>query len=514
MFNPLDSLIGWFSPRAGLERTVARIRMEHLNGLRNYEGASRGRLAKGWRASSGTADTHISRDGQLLRDRSRDLVRNNPLAAKIVTTHANNLVGPGIVPRAKTGDPAKDKLVNDLFDEWSKVCNTAGTMDFHGTCYMLAREMVTAGEVFVRRRRRRASDGLPVPLQLQVLDSEFCDWHKTTVQGASTIINGIEFDALGRRRGYWMHPNNPVGFWPATSGSNASAFVPVDDIAHLFEPQANQNRGAPWLAPVITELREVKDYELAEGVRKKTEACLVGVVVPDEATDPNIGLVEEKGPNGAALLDMQGNPVNRMEPGMFAVMRNGGDIKFNTPAISAGVEAYLRTRYRSIAAGARLPYELMTGDYSQANFASGQLGLIDYQRFIESIVWHYLIPPTMQRMWDWFVQAAKEAGRIPLNLKVGVEWQPPEFERINRLDNARADLIEVRMGKRSMPEIIAKTGRNPTDVLKENDEFFQQVDKTASQLVLDSDPRKVSLNGQAQMFGGNTDGGGDSAPEK
>lgn len=514
MNNPLDSLIGWFNPRAGLERAVARVRMEHVNGLRNYEGASRGRLSKGWRTSSAPADQQLSRDGQLLRDRSRDLVRNNPLAAKIVTTHANNLVGPGIVPRAKTGDAAKDKIIDDLFDEWSKVCNVAGTMDFHGTCYMLAREMVTGGEVFVRRRRRRAADGLPVPLQLQVLDSEFCDWHKTTMQGASTIINGIEFDQIGRRRGYWMHPNNPVGFWPTTSGSNVSAFVTADDIAHLFEPQANQNRGAPWLAPVITELREVKDYELAEGVRKKTEACLVGIVVPDETTDPNVSLTEENGPGGPALLDMQGNPVNRMEPGMFAVMRNGGDIKFNTPAISAGVEAYLRTRYRSIAAGARLPYELMTGDYSQANFASGQLGLIDYQRFSESIIWHYLIPQAMQRMWDWFIQAAREAGKIPLNLKVGVEWQPPEFERINRLDNARADLIEVRMGKRSMPEIIAKTGRNPTDVLKENDEFFQQVDKTTSQLVLDADPRKVSLNGQAQLFGAGTDGGGDSAPGK
>lgn len=510
MVNPLDWVVGYFSPKSGLEREVARIRMEHLRAARSYEGASRGRLAKGWRVAGGTADAQLARDGQLLRDRSRDLIRNNPFAAKIVTTHANNLVGPGIVPRAKTGSADTDKLVDDLFDEWQKVCNANGTQDFYATSYTIARMLVGDGEAFIRKRTRRLSDGLPVPLQIQVLSSEFCDWHKSTVLGSNTILNGIEYDQLGRRRGYWLHPNNPAGHWPTLSGSNVSNLVSAGDVAHVFEKQDERQRGEPWLAPSITEIREVKDYEIAEGVRKKTESCLVGVVIPTKSDDANIGFIESRGGGeeapdaGPPLLDMAGNPVNRMEPGMFAVMRDGGDIKFNTPAISAGIESYLRTRYRSIAAGARVPYSLVTGDFSQDNFASGQLGLIDYYLFVDAITWHVLIGPALQRVWDWFVEAAKIAGKLPLSLKVGVEWQPPERERLNRLDNARADLIEVRMGKRSMPEIIAKTGRDPTTVLKENDEFFQKVDQTTSKLVLDSDPRKVSLNGQAQLFGGET----------
>lgn len=506
MVNPLDWVVGYFSPKAGLEREVARIRMEHLRASRSYEGASRGRLAKGWRVAGGTADSQLARDGQLLRDRSRDLIRNNPFAAKIVTTHANNLVGSGIVPRAKTGSPDTDKLVDDLFDEWQKVCNTNG-QDFYATSYTLARMLVGDGEGFLRKRPRLPTDGLPVPLQIQILSSEFCDWHKTTMVGSNTVVNGIEYDHLGRRRGYWMHPNNPVGHWPMQSGSNASGFVPAADVAHIFERQDERQRGEPWLAPVIAELREVKDYEISEGIRKKTESCLVGVMVPSGAEQPNVGFIEPRGEGGEEeaagppLLDMAGNPVNRMEPGMFAVMRDGGDIKFNTPAISAGIEAYLRTRYRSIAAGARVPYSLVTGDFSQDNFASGQLGFIDYDGFVDAIIWHVLIGPALQKVWDWFVQAAKVSGKLPLSLKVGVEWQPQERERLNRLDNARADLIEVRMGKRSMPEIIAKTGRDPATVLKENDEFFAKVDATTSKLIIDSDPRKVSLNGQAQLFG-------------
>lgn len=507
MANTLDRFIGYFSPKRGAERAAYRAKTRLLNeSVRGYEGASNGRLAQGWRAPPGDADTHIAISGQRLRDRSRELVRNNPLAAKIVTVHANNLVGPGIMPRMKTGNDSTDKLLSDLFEEWSERCHVDGATNFYGLSYMVAREMVTGGECFIRRRRRRLEDGLPVPLQLQFLDSEFCDWGKTAPGvGSNQIISGIEFDAIGRRRGYWMFPRNPHGR-SAIGGALVSSFVPGEDIAHIFEPLANQTRGVPWLAPVMTELKDLRDYELAENVRKKIESCHVGVLEPDDAdVDPNVGMEETPGGN-PALRDLYGNPVDRMEPGMFLV--GNGKMTFNTPAISAGVEAYIRTRHRSIAAGGRIPYELMTGDFSQANFASGKLGLLDYHRFIGALQWHYLIPQAMQRIFDWFLQAAKEGGKVKPDLKVTVEWQPPEFETINRLDDARADLLEIRMGKRSPQEIIAKTGRDPRTVLAETDEFFTEVDGTKSKLIFDSDPRHVSLNGQAHFIDQSTGGDG------
>jgi hypothetical protein len=39
-----------------------------------------------------------------MRDRSRDLVRNNPYAAKAVQAVVSNLIGTGILPRARSGD--------------------------------------------------------------------------------------------------------------------------------------------------------------------------------------------------------------------------------------------------------------------------------------------------------------------------------------------------------------------------------------------------------------------------
>lgn len=505
MANLLDKTIGYFSPKAGAERAAHRKRMEILEGVRGYEAASGGRLAQGWRTVSSGPDAEIAKAGQNLRDRSRDLVRNNPLAAKIVSTHANNFFGFGIIPRAKTGNPDQEKAINDLFEEWQRTAFVGMDLNFYGGFYTAARMLVQDGELYVRKRTRRLTDGLAVPLQVELLSAEFCDWAKAgaiDTNPGNRIVNGVEFDAIGRRRGYWMYPQDPKSSVPFLSTVMKSAFIPAEEIAHIYEPQTNQVHGVPWMAPVMNELRDLKDYELSENIRKKVEACLVGLVIPGEGdtSDPNIGLDEtlDGTKDRAVVTDIHGHPFERMEPGMFGVLHGGKDVRFNTPAISAGIEAYIRTRLRSIAAGVRLPYALMAGDFSQENFASGKLGILEYQRFVSTVQWHYLIPMGLQRVWNWFIEAAKLAGKIPLDLKVQVEWTPPEFESPTRLDDARADLLEVRMGKRSQQEIIAKTGRDPKTVLKEIDEWNTDVDKTASGVILDSDPRRVAINGQFQ----------------
>lgn len=520
MANFLDRAIGFINPRAGANRMAQRKRMEILSGIRGYEGASNGRLASGIRAPSSTADTEIGKAGPILRDRSRNLVRNHALAAKIVTAHANNFVGFGITPRFK------DPRVSKLFKKWSKVCFTGTDMDFNGGIHLLARMMVTDGEVYVRRRYRERADKLPVPLQLQILDAEFCDWAKygtPPLNPGNRIVQGVEFDAIGNRRGYWMYGSNPKSStgWLTVPTDLQSKFVPAEEIAHLYEPQANQVHGVPWLSPVMMDMHNLADYELSEQIRKKVEACVVGMVVPgdDEVdpNDPNLGIAETDDPanidEGISVTDIYGNPFERMEPGMFGVLRGGKDIKFNSPAISAGLEPYIRTRHRSIAAGARIPYEVVTGDFSQANFASGKLGLLEYQRFVEIIQWQLIIPMVLERVVGWFLEAAKLDGKIPKNWDEDPEWNPPEKMSITRLDDARADLAEVRMGKRSMKEVISSTGRDPEEVLKETDEWNQMVDKTTSKVVLDSDPRKVTSQGQAQWTGDGEakDNGGSNA---
>ena len=65
------------APRMAARRVLARQAFETLT--RGYDGAARGRRTEGWRAPGSSADTEIpASPGRCLRDRMRDLVRQQP----------------------------------------------------------------------------------------------------------------------------------------------------------------------------------------------------------------------------------------------------------------------------------------------------------------------------------------------------------------------------------------------------------------------------------------------------
>lgn len=512
--NFLDRVIAVLNPEAGLRRASLRKRTKLLDqmpeGRRRYEGDSRGRLSGNWLATGTDADTLIASHGRGLRARSRDLGRNSAIAARIFGVHADYIVGTGIKPRSATGDADLDRRVDALFAEAARNLDADGQTNFYGLQYRACRGMVEGGEMFGRRRPRRLSDGLPVPMQVQLLEPEMVDESKIGSGRGRYIKQGIEFDSIGRRRGYWFHKQNPYGstMIPSVQGSS---FVPADEVVHLFEGQRVQIRGIPWIAPVMADIRDFDEYCVAEDVRKKTEACLVGIVIPgaDDA-EPILGIAEddarvaEGGEREPGIYDANGNPFERFEPGMFGYAHGGQDVKFNSPAMTTGQESYLRTRQRKIAAGARMPYELLTGDFSQANFASGKLGLLAYYRFVTVMQQQLLIPQFCQPIWDWVIDAAVGMGQLP-DRDYPAIWQPPEFDSITRIDDARADLIEVRSGTRSLTEVIQKKGRNPDEVLDEIATTNAKIDEKG--LTLDSDPRKIALNGQLQFEEGGENAG-------
>src|ERR1700689_1675258 len=77
-----------------------------------YEGATAGRRAYGWYAASVDANVELMGALVWLRNRSRELIRNNPYAARAIEELAGNVVGTGIVPKAKTGNVAIDKIID------------------------------------------------------------------------------------------------------------------------------------------------------------------------------------------------------------------------------------------------------------------------------------------------------------------------------------------------------------------------------------------------------------------
>lgn len=530
----IERTIGLFSPAAATRREMDKLKLAAVRseierrearpggGARAYQGASRGRRMAGVKASAASPDEVLRQGGSVLRDRCRDLVRNNPHAANIVQKHVDNIIGDGIVPKAIGASEARSKEINDLFEKFSREIDPERLVTFYGKQAEAVRMMVTVGEAIIRKRTRRLSDGLTVPLQIQLLEPEFLDDAMTKAsRGNDRVESGIQFDPIGGRRGYWLFSQNPRSPTSDYRTNRTSGFVPANEVAHLFEKR-NTVRGEPWLAPVITRLYDLDDYDGSERLRKKIEACNVGVITPaeDAEDDPDnperLGLAptarepqfDEDGveipfaeSEAWPLVDRYGDDVELMEPGHFYYARGGSTVEFNTPASSNGYDTYMRTSLKALSAGARLPYEIMTGDLSEVSFASGRMGRVEYRAFVRDIQWLWVIPMMCQPVWDWFIEAARMTGDIDVNEVVNVEWTTPAVESIAPIDDATADRNNVRNGFMSWDEAVIKRGYDPdrvaAQIVKRN-AFWDQ-----NGVVVDTDPRRISQNGQIHQSAGN-----------
>lgn len=478
------------APERALRRYQARVAAANMR--RSYEAADKGRRTEGWRASSAAADSEIAAAGGVLRARMRDLVRNNPLAAQAVQVLVNNLVGYGIRARAASGNKARDKKINGLWVEWCRRCDAHGHTNFEGLQQLAVRQMIEGGEVFAVRRFSREAGR--VPLRIELREADHLDDGRLTARagtGEARIVHGIEYDKAGRRTGYWMFPHHPgdnrLGLWQPLESQRLAAA----DVVHLFERQRLQSRGVPWGTPAMRALRELGDWQDAELTRKKIEASTVGFVFGD--------LDDSQRSIAPKVRDASGQELEAFEPGLIAYVDGGKDIKFNSPAATPGIREWNLVQMHIIAAGFRVPYALMTGDMTQANFASSRVGLNEFRRMIEQMQWQVVIPMFCERIWQWFCEAAWTAGLIDTP-DVPVEWGPPRFESVNPWQDAQTDVLEVRAGFASLPQMIAKRGYDVSAVFEEQARALAEAD--ALQLVMDSDPRRTTRAGQTQSTGG------------
>lgn len=446
----LDRAIAWFAPTVAVKRQRSRAALAFARG---YDGAKVGRRTDGWRAGSASANAELLPAMTALRNRSRDLVRNNPFARRAVGALVSGLVGSGFV--ASLNGARTD--VRTAWESFVQSCDADGQLDFYGLQSLIARCMFESGECIVRLRRRRSEDGLLVPLQLQVLEPDHLDAGKTQqLAGGGRIVSGVEFDALGRRVAYWLFPDHPGDVALGVSGL-ASVRVPADQVIHLYEKaRPGQVRGVPQLAASMLRLRDLDDYEEAELVRKGIEACFAAFVTSPEG-DPSLT---------PATNDAAGRRIETLGAGMIQYLRPGESVSFGSPTSSDGYGDYTRTQLHAIAAGAGVTYEQLTGDLSQVNYSSIRAGLLEFRRMVETLRWQMFAPMFLSRVQAEFATMALVSGAVRATVPAW-DWTAPRWEWVDPLKESEAAASEIRIGLSSLSEKLRERGLDPERVFSE-----------------------------------------------
>lgn len=444
--NLIDKLVGYVAPMAGVRREAAR---RALDMARSYDAAKVGRRTDGWVAGGGSANTEIGPALTRVRNRCRDVVRNNEYAAKALDTLVVNTVGEGIV--AKMPDQA-------LWDDWCEYCDADGQLDFNGLIELAQRTRRESGEVIIRFRARMPEDGLAVPLQIQVLEPDHLDGTRNgPLANGNYAIAGVEFNLIGQRVAYWLFPVHPGDVAAYRLQSLESKRVPASEILHYYRKRRpTQVRGMPELAVSLLRLRDLADYEQAELVRKKIESCFVAFVRTD---DPTARLGSETKPTGKAAQE-------KVAPGMIKYLSNAEGVEFGSPASGGGYGDYTDTQLHAIAAGAGVMYSQMTGNLAKFNFSSYRAGLVEFRQLIKAEQWLALKPMVLAPIARRFQETARLAGATSKPVRAAV-WTMPRLLWVDPLKDVMAAKEEHRGTTKSISETIRERGDDPEKVFAE-----------------------------------------------
>ena len=461
-----------------------RAAIPRLRSSADYEASAATRRTTGWSPVTSDINTLVFQNGDVLRSRSRDMVRRNPWATNALDAFVANSIGTGIKPHSLHPDAALREQIQALWLRWTDEADASGLTDFYGLQSVACRSVMEAGECLIRLRPRLVKDGLSVPLQLQLLEAEHLPTSETRLlENGNYIRAGIEFNQIGKRIAYHLYRQHP-GDALNPMASTELVKVPAESVLHLFRPiRPGQLRGQPWLTQVLIKLYELDQYDDAELVRKKTAAMFAGFVTKNAPEDP---ILNEGAP------DASGNALAGLEPGTMQVLLPGEDVKFSTPAdVGATYETFMRIQLRSIAAGMGITYEQLTGDLTGVNYSSIRAGLLEFRRRCEQFQHQVMVFQMCRPIWQAWIRAAVLSGALPngdLAAYDSVKWIPPGFAWVDPLKDIKAQVMAVRAGFKSRGEVVSEQGYDAEAIDAEIAADNERADSLG--LVYDSDPRK------------------------
>jgi lambda family phage portal protein len=356
---------------------------------------------------------------------------------------------------------------------------------------------MTSGEAFFQKIYVDPTEENPIPFRLKAIESDLLDhtYSVSKLTNGNRIVSGVELDENDRPVSYHFFAQHP--------GEDASIVqerveIPADRIYHIFDAERpGQVRGYPQAAAAITRILGLSDYEGAELDRKKLSAMLFAFVtaqLPDAEGEHVFG--GKNSSDGVFEADL--------EPGTAQYLEPGEDIKFNEPAdVGGSYEAFMKMNLRAVAACFDVSYEQMTGDLTSVNFSSIRAGLNEMQRIYRQTQALVIIPQLCRRVWRDFAREAITNFLIPApdfttNPRgyLKAKWIAPGWPYVNPLQEAQANIAEVRAGLNSRENVVGSKGFDinelDTQIATDND----RADTLG--LKFDSDARTTNKSGAVQ----------------
>jgi len=412
-------------PERALARARARAQLGLINALAGgYNGA---RLNKStlssWNPGTGSAVSDTIADLPMLRSRSREQMRDAPVAIGAINTACSNIVGTGLavspaLPAAMLGmsQEQADRWQADTklrFEMWAQStdCDLSRQLNFYGLQELALRTTLESGDAFVVTPRvQRAAR--PAALALQLLEADrVCNPDRRA--DTQTLIDGIEINPdTGEALACHIARIHP-GEWRATGNTwqrleMRGAQSGRRNVLHLFRPlRPGQVRGVPWIAPILEPLKQIARYTEAELNAAVTNALFSVFIKMDPQAFQDLFDEDAQGTLAKKATSWSGE----MESGRAVNLLPGESIETAAPGRpNAQFDPFLMSVMRQIGMALEIPLEILIMHFQSSYSAARGAMLLAWKFFRGRREW--VAAQLCQPVYELWLSDEVAAGRI------------------------------------------------------------------------------------------------------
>ena len=341
-----------------------------------YAGAKRTRSNQHWNPRVRSANQEIRGDNATLHARALSLARDEPLCDNCRQTIVDEVVGTGILSHADARGPNGESLtefdlaVDDFLENWEGECDLTDERDWTGMCGENLSDTIVQGNSFLVEsydpdpfRVSPVRYELIEPHQLDRTRDNWSGW-MSKAGGGNLIMNGIEYDRLGRPVTYYIVRNRQEQLgWGFSQGDP----IPAARVIHHFRRErSGQKWGVTWFRKIIAKVFSKDQYIDHEIDAAQNAAKLIAFFQSDVADSMGLKLDDS-----GSIVDKNGNPFEGLAPSTFMTGTTTEKLTvMGNPRPSSTGDVFIRALDRLMGLGMHMSYYRVAGDSAGLTYSN------------------------------------------------------------------------------------------------------------------------------------------------
>lgn len=349
-----------------------------------------------WRPRSGSSDSEVLPNINVLRARARDIDRNNGIAAGGIQTIIDNVVGTGLRLAARPDYKAlgKDKKWADEWAAtvqsywqgwgWTTACDASDESTWDQLTAQALRAELTNADALAESMWLPGRDDYAT--KIRTIESDRLSNPNYELDGP-TLRGGKVIGPYGEPTGYWIRNAHPGDAYLIGSyaGYPAWELIPRRTphgrirMLHVFDKQrSEQSRGVPLLTAVLAYFKQADRYINAEIAAAVANGMIALIMTTPLSGDELHDLFEN---HRDEWLQIRKDHAIALESGTIIPLAPGDKMESfmpQRPAAQFGV--FLESVFQIIAVGMDMPRELLMKDFSKTTYSSARAAMLEAWR--------------------------------------------------------------------------------------------------------------------------------------